>query len=627
MIPSALTRMRDHVGVASVPNSLRKRWLRSSLKSSGVALTANRNTQFRWFARQLRPLLGSHAFSMALIVLSSLMYLLDPLLIKWLIDRILPKKDFHLLFLAVAGFFGIYVCRLGLSAAAGLVSFRTVQSLVFRIRLAILEQMNRLSADYHETTPNGEKLYRMEQDVDQVAELGSSLVPYALQTTFNAVFVVGTMFVLDFNLTCMVLPLVPLFFLFRRYFESRLRKASNSAQRQSSKESSFLQEHLASVIQIQLLHQEKNQTKMFLDRAADRVKALNCRNLVEILFRTSYMAVITLGTIAILGYGSYQVFIGALTVGSLVASYSYIARLFDPLSAAVEIYSRLNRMSASIRRILEVIEMAPSVDEKPDAGNFILPVRGSVEMKGVSFSYRTRQPVLQGLDLRLEAGQKVALVGISGSGKSTIAKLIARLYDAERGSVSIDGMDVRNVRLESLRTRICYVMQEGILFDRTLKENLLLGRPSATTNELRRVIEIADLEELLRRLPRGWDTHLGPRGNALSGGERQRVALARAVLQRPSLLLLDESTSALDAPSERRIFTSLAHYFSSQTIMFISHRISALKWVDRIVVLNQGVVEDQGTHEQLIARNGLYSWLHSTLAPAASAPTSYTATQ
>ena len=160
-------------------------------------------------------------------------------------------------------------------------------------------------------------------------------------------------------------------------------------------------------------------------------------------------------------------------------------------------------------------------------------------------------------------------------------------------------------------------MQEGILFDRTLKENLLLGRPSATVKELHLAIEIADLEGLLQRLPKGWDTPLGPRGNVLSGGERQRVALARAVLQRPSLLLLDESTSALDVPSERRIFESLAHYFSEQTILFISHRISALKWVDRIVVLNQGVVEDEGTHEQLIGRSALYVGLHSVapLAP------------
>src|SRR6266849_293658 len=303
-------------------------------------MAANPNMQFRWFVHQLRPLLGAHALGMTLIVLSSLMYLLDPLLIKWLIDRVLPKKDFHLLFLVVAGFFGIYVCRLGLSAFAGLVSFRTVQALVFRIRLSILEQMNRLSADYHETTPTGEKLYRMEQDVDQVAELGSSLVPYALQTTFNAVFVIGTMFFLDFRLTILLLPLMPLFFVFRKRFESRLREASDSAQQQSTRESSFLQEHLASVIQIQLLHRERRQVQAFLERAAARMKALNQRTLTETLFRTCYMTVIALGTIATLGYGGYEVFVGALTVGGLVAFYSYLARLFDPLNAAVDIYSR-----------------------------------------------------------------------------------------------------------------------------------------------------------------------------------------------------------------------------------------------------------------------------------------------
>ena len=593
-----------------------KLWPRlGQIESSGVLLTKISNRQFRWFARQVQPLLGAHALSMTLIVLTSLMYLVDPLLLKWLIDRILPKRDFHLLLLAAAGFFGIYVCRLGLSALAGLVSFRTVQDLVFRIRLSILEKMNRLSADYHETTSIGEKLYRMEQDVDQVAELGSSLVPYALQTTFNAIFVVATMFALNFRLTSMVLPLVPLFFVFRKCFDSRLKEASDAAQGQSSKESSFLQEHLASVIQIQLLHQEENQKQLFLERAGARKRALNHRNLVEILFRTSYMTIITLGTIAILGYGSYQVFVGALTVGGLVASYSYVARLFDPLNAAVEIYSRLNRMSTSIRRILEVIEVVPSVSDRPDGIHFRGPIKGNIELKDISFSYCIGTPVLQKLNLKLDAGRKVALVGVSGSGKSTVAKLIARLYEPVNGAVYIDGMDLRSVRLESLRTRICYVMQEAILFDRTLKENLLLGKPSATTKELLLAMEIADLDGLLRRLPNGWETPLGPRGNALSGGERQRVALARAVLQRPSLMLLDESTSALDVPSERRIFASLAHYFSEQTILFISHRISALKWVDHIVVLNQGTVEDQGTHDQLMGRSVLYMGLHKLTLP------------
>jgi len=544
------------------------------------------------------------------------MFLLDPLIIKWLIDGILPRKDSHLLLLAALGFFLIYVARLGFSGLGALIYSRTIQNLVFRIRLGILEQMNRLSADYHETTPVGQRLYCMEQDVDQVAELGSSLVPYALQATFNTIFVVGTMFVLDFRLTCMVLPLMPLFFVFRRYFEARLRAASDAVQQQSSLESSFLQEHLASIIQIQLLHQERNQTRTFTERGAARLRALNHRSLIEILFSTLFMAVIALGTIAILGYGGYQVFVGALTIGGLVAFYSYMARLFDPLHAAVEIYSRLNRLSPSIRRILEVIEMPPSVTDKPAALHLPSPMRGYVEMRGVSFSYYNRQTVLQGLDLKLEAGIKVGLVGVSGSGKRTIAKLIARLYDVSTGAVYIDGIDIREFRLGCLRTKVCYLMQDAVLFDRTLRENLLLGNPCASKEQLRRAIEIANLEELLHRLPKGWETPLGPRGNVLSGGERQRVALARAVLQNPSMLLLDESTSALDAPSERRVLVSLAQHFPHQTIIFISHRISALKWVDRIVVVNQGVVEEQGTHDQLLNRGGLYSCLHNAPASA-----------
>ncbi len=336
---------------------------------------AKTNKQLLWFARQLHPLIRAHVLSASLIVLSSLMFLLDPLIIKWLIDGILPRKDSHLLLLAALGFFLIYVARLGFSGLGALIYSRTIQNLVFRIRLGILEQMNRLSADYHETTPVGQRLYCMEQDVDQVAELGSSLVPYALQATFNTIFVVGTMFVLDFRLTCMVLPLMPLFFVFRRYFEARLRAASDAVQQQSSLESSFLQEHLASIIQIQLLHQERNQTRTFTERGAARLRALNHRSLIEILFSTLFMAVIALGTIAILGYGGYQVFVGALTIGGLVAFYSYMARLFDPLHAAVEIYSRLNRLSPSIRRILEVIEMPPSVTDKPAALHLPSPMQ------------------------------------------------------------------------------------------------------------------------------------------------------------------------------------------------------------------------------------------------------------
>jgi len=588
------------------------------LEGPGEELTQAFKSQFRWFARQLRPLLPVYLLSVFLIVLSSLMFLLDPLLLKWLIDRVLPTKNYRLLLVAALGFLALYLFRLGFFALAQLMSFRTVQDLVFHVRLGILRQMNLLSPDYHETTPAGERLYRIEQDVDQVAEVGANLVPYILQSVFNSIFVMATMFTLDFRLMCVVFPLMPVFLIFRKNFEARLRQASDVAQEKASKESSFLQEHLTSIVQVQLLHQEGSQTDAFMDYAKARVKALNRREWVQVLFSSSFMAVVALGTIAILGYGGYQVFVGALTVGGMVAFYSYMGRLFDPLRAAVDIYSQLNRLSTNIRRIMEVTEMIPSVPELANAVNFLPRSAGYAELKGVCFSYRNGPLVLDGLDLRLEPGEKVALVGFSGSGKSTIAKLIARLYDVSKGAVCIDGIDVRSVRLKSLRTKVSYVLQDAVLFDRTLKENLLLGNPSASIRDLTRALEIADLVGVLRRLPGGWDAQLGPRGNALSGGERQRLALARAVLQNPSILLLDESTSALDAPSEGSVLRNLAEYFSRQTIVFVSHRLSSLKWVDRIVVLNRGAIEEQGTHDQLLGSGRLYAHLHSAQ-PAAAA--------
>ena len=574
-------------------------------------MTADLKRQARWFFRELRPLLPAYFLGVVLVVLCSLMFLLDPLLMKLLIDRVLPKKDFRLLLFAAAGFFGLYVFRLGFFTFSEVVNFRTIQKLILRMRLNILRQMNLLSADYHETTPVGDRLYRIEQDVDQVAEVGSNLVPYLLQTAFKAVFVMGTMLTLDSRLTLIVLPLLPLFFVFRKKFEHPLRRASDLVQEKAVKETNFLQEHLSSIVQVQLLHQEKNQTQAFLERAIDRMKAMNHREVVEILFSACYMGIIALGTIAILGYGGYQVFVGSLTIGGVVAFYSYVGALFDPLGAAVHIYSQLNRLRTNIRRIMEVTERAPGVPEIAGAVNFPSSVRGCVKLDGVCFSYREAAPVLDGIELKIEPGEKVALVGISGSGKSSVAKLIARLYDVNRGAVYIDGMDVRHVCLESLRTKVCYLMQDAVLFDRTLKENLLLGNPSSTTRDLQRAVEIADMRELLQRLPQGWDSPIGQRGNTLSGGERQRVALARAVLQNPDIFLLDESTSALDAPSERRVFTNFAQNFLNQTIVFVSHRIAALKWVDRIIVLNRGVIVEQGTHDELVRTGGLYTHLQS----------------
>ncbi len=568
--------------------------------------------QLRWFLAQLRPLLQTHLLSVLLIVLASLTFLLDPLILKWLIDIVLPKRDARLLFVAVACIAGVYVCQLSCYAAGGILSFQTVQRLVYSIRLKLLEQINRLSADFHDTVPLGEKLYRMEQDADQVAELGSTIVPSILQTAFTAIFVLSTMFVLNLRLTCVLLPLMPLFVFLKRQYEIRLRRAADTAQEESSKENNFLQEHLSSVVQIQLLSQEDTQTRAFISRARPKMEALCRRNTQEILFRTWFLGVVASGMVAILSYGGYQVFLDALTVGGFVAFYSYLARLFAPLSTAVDIYSRLNRLNSSLRRIFEIIDEKPGVCESPTAVDLPRRTDIGIILNGVFFGYRDNPPVLAGLGLEIQPAEKIALVGFSGSGKSTIAKLIARLHDVNKGVVRIDGLDVRDVTLASLRSTVCYVPQEAVLFDRSIKENLLLGKADASIEELWEAVEVAGLTALIHSLPRGWDTPIGPRGMFLSGGERQRLSIARAVLQKPSVFLLDESTSALDVPSERQVYINLTQHFAEQTILFVSHRVSALTWTDRILVLNHGVIEEEGTHDQLIERGHIYPHLYKT---------------
>src|SRR5215472_11802646 len=290
--------------------------------------------EIRWFIMQMRPLLRAQFLSVFFTVLSSAMYLLDPLIIKWMIDVVFPKKDLRLLLLGGVAIFAIYVCRLSFSSIGSLINFSTVQKLSFRMRLNLLKHINRLSAEFHESVPVGEKLYRLERDIDQVTDIGSDFVPYVLKMTSNTIFVLITMLILNFRLTCMVLPIMPFFFLVKKRFREKLREASDAAQKKSIRESSFLQEHLASLVQVQLLRREKTQTRSFVHLSKQRVQALKGRKLTEIFFSMSCMMMIVLGTMTILSYGGYEVFTGALTIGGFVAFYSYLGRLFDPMNAA-----------------------------------------------------------------------------------------------------------------------------------------------------------------------------------------------------------------------------------------------------------------------------------------------------
>ena len=546
------------------------------------------DNELHWLASRVRPFLRLHLGSYGFIVFSNILVLVDPLIVGFLIDEVIPNRRFAWLPVVALVFMLTYAARMGADGVAGMLNFRAVQKMTFRLRLALLRHLQRLSAEYHDKRPIGDTLHRLQNDVDQVATLSGEVIPSALRMATLFVFVLATMLILNYRLTIIVLPLVPLFVLVRRRFHIRLRQASDSVQEQTGRVIGFLEEHLASIVQVQLLSCEQREARRFARLSGGAIRAQVKRRSAEVFFSTLLYLIVVAGMASVLCYGGYLVMTGRLTPGGLVAFYGYILQLFIPLYSVVDIYSKLQRAGASIRRLQEITDAQAVLRDRPDALTLQPDAAGLIELKEVSFSYDSDRPVLNAVSLRVNPGERVAISGRSGNGKSTIARLVARLYDAPSGAVMIEGTDVRDIKLKSLRSSVIFVPQDPVLFDVTLRENLLYGNTQASEAELERVARLVQLEELIRKLPHGWHEPLGPRGNRLSGGERQRVALARALLQRPRILILDECTSALDALTERRVLDGLDSFLQDVTTIVISHRPFPTRWAKRVIYLKHG---------------------------------------
>ena len=545
-----------------------------------------RSGEFSWLLSQVKPFFRLHLGSYFCVVAASILVLLDPLIVRFLIDEVIPDRRISWLPLIAAAFFFTYMGRLGFDSLAGILNFRAAQKMTYRSRLALLRRLQRLSAEYHDNTPPGDTLHRLQMDVDQVATLTSEVIPVLLRTTTIFALVMTTMLILNYRLTIVVLPLIPVFILVRRRFQDRLRHASDSVQERSGKLIGFLEEHLSAIVQVQLLSCEQREARRFARISSEVVRAQMRRRGTELFFSSVLYLIIVGGMAGVLSYGGYQVMTGTLTAGGLVAFYGYTLQLFIPLYGVVDIYAKVQRVAASARRLIEISEAKSILRD----GAARVEEPSVVELKDVCFSYDSERPVLNAVSLRVNRGERVALAGTSGNGKSTIAKLVARMYDARAGTVLLDGTDVRDFKLKSLRSAVIFVPQDPVLFDVTLRENLLYGNPQASDDELERVTKLAQLDVLINRLPKGLDESLGPRGNRLSGGERQRVALARALLQHPKVLILDECTSALDDLTEKCLLNALDHHLRDVTTIIISHRPYPTSWANRVVHVNYGQI-------------------------------------
>jgi len=522
---------------------------------------------------------------------ASLLALLTPLVLKWLIDQVLPRRETGLLLAAAGLIFLSYQGRTALTSVGSYLTLNAVQRMALWLRMDVLRHVDRLSADYYENTPPGAVMYPLKEPIEEVAYFGSDLLPSILRMCLTTGFTIVTMFVLSPKLTLAILPLIPVFLVARQHFRTRLSADSDTVQQNLVAWNAFLEEHISSVIPIQLLGQEKHQKKRAFHLLAKTTRSHLALFKTGVWFTVWTSIAVVLAMCAIVGYGGWSVVAGTLSLGSLVALYSFVTQLFDPLSGAAELYARAQRTFASIRQLQGTFALRPSITESPAAVDFPKE-RWELEFDAVEFGYG-RETTLTVPSLRITAGEKLAIIGENGAGKSTLARVIPRVYDVREGAICVGGQDIRKIGVKSLREAVCYLPRDPVLFDGTILSNLLFVRSGASDREVQNVLHLADLDNFASSLPRGIHQRIGPDGCQLSGGQRQRLAIARALLQRPQILILDEATSCLDPASEAVILHNVLNHLSASTLIVVSHRASTVAAFSRILVLSAGrIVED-----------------------------------
>lgn len=565
--------------------------------------------ELRWLIPRVKPHRALHVRSFLLLTLASLLGLGTPLTIRWLIDRVLPARDPVLLAIAIAGIFASYQGRAVLTAVGGYLTFRATQAAALGLRVSLLRHLGSLSADYLDRTPLGELLYPLEAPIEEISYFGSDLAPSILRAAIATGVTLSAMMLLSPRLSLAVLPVVPLFLILRQRYRRKIGWEADRVQAASNRFSRFLAEHLSALTEIQLLGQIARQEQEASGLLSKSVRAQEALASTGARFSVLSNLVIVTAMAAALACGSEMVFRSALSIGTLIAFYSLLIELFEPLATAMEMYARAQRTFSSIRRIQGVLAIGPTVRDHPRAKPLPsgLPLR--IALRNVSFGYPRQGPIVQIPSLDIQEGERVAVVGPNGAGKSTLGKLLARLYDVASGEIRVTGLDLREIRLSSLHATICYLPAQPVLFHRSLADNLRIGRCEATASDMEQVLRMVRLTKHLDGYPASLDERIEPNGRNLSSGERQRLGIARSILQRPRILILDETTCSLDPASEETILRTIERALPESTLIVITHRLQSISWMGRILVMWRGKIAGDGNHETLLRTNPYYQEL------------------
>ena len=556
-----------------------------------------------------KPYRGRFYSATALVLVGSAIWLTVPLGLRELLDAVFDAGNEDLLNLLAIGLMGLFVLQALFSFSGNYFLEWVGERVVTDLRKKVYEHLHRLGFRFFAERRLGEITSRLTNDVGSIRTALTDSLPQLLTISFSMIGSVSLMVALNWRLSAVIFVTVPFITIATRYFGQKIRKLSKSIQDDLADSTAVAEDALGAVRLVKAFVREDYEVGRYTS-AIEKLFVTARKKMVLTQLFWSGVGIMFMSTLVIIfWYGGKEVLAGRLTAGDLVAFIIYALNISRSISQTSRLYTAVNTAAGASERIFELLDEEPEIKDETGATQ-LNHVRGEIIVDGLRFSYEDDRSVLKNISFEVEHGQTVALVGPSGAGKTTLLNLIPRFYDPTSGSIKVDGEDIRNVKVKSLREQISIVPQEVHLFGTSISENIKYGKLDATYEEVVQAAKDANAHEFITQIPDGYDALIGEKGVKLSGGQRQRLAIARAILKNPAILLLDEATSSLDSESEAQVQDALYRLMENRTTFVIAHRLSTIQNADRILVLDEGNIVEDGTHQELLSKGGLYSHLY-----------------